>query len=76
MRARLGPISVEPRTSLNSEGRLQALPANIKLGWNLVKVTNTQAYYDTVTIAAVKCFIVQAPGVSNPQLWDGEDRDN
>jgi hypothetical protein len=67
---------VEPRTRLNSEGRLQALPANIKLGWNLVKVTNTQAYYDTVTIVAVKSFIVQAPGVSNPQPWDGEAREN
>jgi hypothetical protein len=36
-----------------------------------MEVTNTQAYYDTVTITAVKSFIVQAPGVSNPQPWDG-----
>ncbi len=67
---------MEPRTRLNSEGRLQALPANIKLGWNLVKVTNTHAYYNMVTIADVKSFIVQAPGVSNPEPWDGEDREN
>jgi hypothetical protein len=67
---------VEPGTRLNSKGRLQALPANIKIWWNLMEVTNAQACYDTVTIATVKCFIVQAPGVSNPQPWDGEAREN
>jgi hypothetical protein len=27
-----------------------------------MEVANTLAYYDTATITAVKCFIVQAPG--------------
>ncbi len=28
-----------------------------------MEVANNLAYYDTATITAVKCFIVQAPGV-------------
>jgi hypothetical protein len=39
-----------------------ALSANIRLGWKLMEVANTLAYYDTATITAVKSFIVQAPG--------------
>ncbi len=28
-----------------------------------MEMTNTLAYYDTATITAVKCFIVQSPGI-------------
>ncbi len=39
-----------------------SLPANIRLGWKWMAVTNNLAYYDKATITAVKSFIVQAPG--------------
>jgi hypothetical protein len=32
-------------------------------------VTTTLAYYDTATITAVKCFIVQAPGSNIIKLF-------
>jgi hypothetical protein len=41
-----------------------ALPANIRLEWKSIEVSNSLAYYDMATITAVKGFIVQAPGVS------------
>ncbi len=44
---------------LNSTGRLLALPA---LGWKLLAVANSIAYYDEATIMVVKIFIVQALG--------------
>ncbi len=31
-----------------------ALPANIRLGWKWLTVTDTLAYYDTETITAIK----------------------
>jgi hypothetical protein len=34
---------------------------DIRLEWKLLKVTSTQAYYNTVTITTVKSVIVQAP---------------
>jgi hypothetical protein len=33
-------------------------------------VANTLAYYDTATITAVKCFIVQAPGWVKKGLFE------
>ncbi len=47
---------------LHSDGRILALPAN-RLGWKRMKVGNTPAYHDTVTITAVKSFIVQTPAI-------------
>jgi hypothetical protein len=47
---------------LHCNGRLIVLPANIRLGWKLMEVANTQAYYDMATITAVKSFMVQVPG--------------
>ncbi len=46
-----------------ASGGLLALPTNIKLGWELIKVANVLANYDKATIRAVKSFIVQAQGV-------------
>jgi hypothetical protein len=42
-------------------GRLQALPTNIRLRYKRMGVTNTLPYYDTATITAVNSFIGQAP---------------
>ncbi len=44
------------------KGRLLALPSSIKLRWKVLKLKNTQAYYDMEFIAAVKGFKVLAPG--------------
>jgi hypothetical protein len=38
-----------------------ALPANIRLGWMLMEVANTLAYYDTATVTTVKSLTVQWP---------------
>jgi hypothetical protein len=51
-------------TGLHPNGRIIALPANIRLGRKLMAVSNTLAYYDTATITAVKSFIIQTPGSS------------
>jgi hypothetical protein len=48
-------------TGLNSMGRFQALPANIRLGWmSRLIVTNTLAYYNTELTKLVKRFTAQA----------------
>jgi len=47
---------------LQSNGRLQALPANIRLRYKRVVVENTLAYYDPAKIIAVKCFVEQTSG--------------
>ncbi len=39
---------------LHSDGRLLALPTNIRLGWKQLEVANTLAYYDTTIIMDVK----------------------
>ncbi len=39
---------------------LVALPKNIRLGWNWLKVVKTLAYYDTEQITGVKSFLVRA----------------
>ncbi len=43
---------------------MQSIPANIRLGWKKLTVTNTLAYYDMEVITAVKSFVVEfvAPG--------------
>jgi hypothetical protein len=41
---------------------LQDLRTNIRLGWKPIQVANTLAYYDLITITAVKSFIVHVPG--------------
>ncbi len=38
----------------HSDGRPQALPANIRLGWKWLTVKNTLPSYDTKLIMAVK----------------------
>ncbi len=61
---RLEPTKVGPLTVLYFNGRLLALPTNIRQGWKWLEVANALAYYDTATITAVKSFIVQVPGVN------------
>jgi len=39
---------------LLSNGRLPALPANIRLGWKLLKLANILAYYNKAIIKEVK----------------------
>jgi hypothetical protein len=60
---------VKPFTGLRCNGRQQALPTNIRLGWKLMEVANTLAYYDTASIAVLKSFIVQAPGCVFKKLY-------
>ncbi len=55
LQARLAPTKVEPFWVLYCNGRLLALPANIR---QMVAGTNTLAYYDTATIT-VKSLIAQ-----------------
>jgi hypothetical protein len=50
-----------PLLGLHSNGRQQALPANIRLRWNSIAVANTLAYYNKTTVTAVKSFVKQAP---------------
>jgi hypothetical protein len=45
-------------------GRLLALPANIRLGWNGLPGTNTLAYYEKSLLTAVKHFKTLATGVN------------
>ncbi len=53
------PIRMKPLLKLYCYGR----PTNIIPECKCIEVDNTLAYYDTATITAVKCFIVQALGV-------------
>jgi hypothetical protein len=46
---------------LHSNGRLLALPTNIRLGWQEMALTGTLAYCVTATVKAVKGFTVQVP---------------
>ncbi len=50
---------MEPLKGLFSKGRLIALPANIRLGLKWMGLANIVAYYEMVTITAVKSFIAQ-----------------
>jgi hypothetical protein len=55
---------VEPLARLHSNGRLLAAkPTNIRLGWKLIAVANTLAYYDMITITTEKSFIIRAPAL-------------
>ncbi len=38
-------------------GKLLDLPTNIRLGWKLMDVANTLAYYDTATMTLIKSFM-------------------
>jgi hypothetical protein len=53
LQERLEPTKVEPVMVHPTNGMLQELPA--------MAIVNTRAYYDTVTITAVKSFIAQSP---------------
>jgi hypothetical protein len=50
----LEPTRVEPLAGLHSNGRLIALPTNIRLGWKKMEKANTLAYYDTAIITVIK----------------------
>ncbi len=54
---------VRPGASPRVEHLAPALPANIRLGWKGLPGTNTLAFYENLSITAVKSFIVQATGV-------------
>ncbi len=58
------PTRVESLIVFHSNGRLLALPANIRRGWKWRAMANSQAYYNTSAIKAIKCFKVQSPVVS------------
>jgi hypothetical protein len=62
------PNRVKPLTGLHPNGRLPALPTNIRLRWKLLALANALAYYNTVTNNVVNCLIVQAPGVKFTSL--------
>jgi hypothetical protein len=54
-----------PREALSGaplEGRFLALPANIRLGWKGLSVTNTLAYYKHTIDIVIKWFITFGPG--------------
>jgi hypothetical protein len=53
---KVGGYHVENLMRRHSNGKLLALPANITL-----EVANTNNYYETASITAIKSFIVHAP---------------
>jgi hypothetical protein len=59
LQARLEHIRVEHLTGLQSNGRLLAMPTHIRLGWKLIAVANTLAYYDIAAFQIVKSSIIQ-----------------
>ncbi len=61
---KIGPRLSRAHYGPHSNGRLPALPANIRLEWRRVAVANTLAYYEMAAITTVKSFIELAPGVS------------
>ncbi len=58
---RLELTQMEPFTGLQYKVWLLALPAKISLGWKLLKVTNSLAYYETKLVATVKSFHGKIP---------------
>ncbi len=54
--ARLEPSRVECLTELYSNGKLIALPGNIRLLWESMEMANTLAYYNTPKIMVVESF--------------------
>jgi hypothetical protein len=46
-----------------------AFPADIRLGWNGLKMTNTLAYHSKEFIITTKNIIAQAPGQQMNDLW-------
>jgi hypothetical protein len=66
----------EPRTGFQSNGRLLALLENIRLGWKLMAVVFTLAYYDVpkivtatsvIVLAQVSCFHLQFLQAGKPR---------
>jgi hypothetical protein len=53
----------------HSDGLLLNLPITIRLGWMIIAVLNTLAYYVIATIIFVKSLIVQATGVCTVKLF-------
>jgi hypothetical protein len=45
------------------KARLHFLPSNIIFEWKWLRVTNTLAYYAKASIATLKSFMIQVPGV-------------
>ena len=45
---------MEPLRALNSNARLPALSAIVRLGWERLKLTNIQTNFDSELITAVK----------------------
>ncbi len=52
------PAEVGSLVGLHSKGRILALVENFRLVWKWLTEMNTLAYYDTVTIVAVKSFMI------------------
>ncbi len=52
---------MEPLMRLRVNGRLLALPTNIRQGWKIMEMANNVAYYDIATIILVKSLTMQAP---------------
>jgi hypothetical protein len=46
-------------TGVQNNGRLLALPTNVRLGWKCMTLANTQAYYLIARITDIKSFIAQ-----------------
>ncbi len=53
----------------HSDGMLLNLPA-VRLGWMLIAVANTIAYYVMATIMFIKSFIVQVSGLCTIKLFE------
>ncbi len=58
--SRLEPARVENLMELHFNGKILALPTNIRHGCKGMELTNSLAYNDTAIITALKCFIDQA----------------
>jgi hypothetical protein len=56
---------VEHLSGASLLGNLQALLANIRLGWNSLPETNTLAYYEHSSITDVKSFITSVHGAND-----------
>jgi hypothetical protein len=59
----LGPILGAPL-----QGRLLALPTNIRLGWKGLPGTNALAYFENSELTAVRSFKTLAPGACTIKL--------
>jgi hypothetical protein len=53
------PSKVELRGDVYTKGKLRSFPANNRLGWKFLAVTNATACNNLVTITSVKVFTEQ-----------------